>query len=193
MNGNYWAERERTKAAALKMAANLAAREKGLAVTAATRGLINDAAHDQTHQRKFERGFRSIDQPDEDGNLYDYSDCGRDMRRMLRALDALYWECVRELRFAAALECVPEPWRKMLEMIRDRIPRRTIMRRCRISRATYFRRIEAMRQMVEAFWQAFELRTRRGILISVPPCEKNQRNGQRGVLTRSLGEHPRSL
>ena len=106
MSGNYWAERERAKAAALKMAANLAAREKGLVVTAATRGLINDAAHDQTHQRKFERGFRSIDQPDEDGNLYDYSDCGRDMRRMFRALDALYWECVRELRFAAALDAL---------------------------------------------------------------------------------------
>ena len=86
MNGAaYWEERERAKKAALKMAANLSARDKGLVVTATRRGLANDVAHDQTNQRSFERG------------------CGRDMRRTLRAIDAPYWEHVRELRFWNAL------------------------------------------------------------------------------------------
>ena len=147
---NYWAEREAAKRAALKMAANLSAMEKGLVVTAAKRKLINDVAHDQTQQRMFERGFLSLDRPDENGNMYDYGDCGREMRRTLRSLDAPFRERIRDLRFAAALECIPEAWHPLLEMVRDRIPRRTIMRQCRISRATYFRRIEAMRQMVEA-------------------------------------------
>ena len=150
MSGNYWVARDRAKADALRMTANLSAREKGLAVTAATRGLINDAAHDRTRQRSFERAFRSIDRPDESGNICDYGDGGWNVRRMIRVLDAPYRERIRDLRFAAALERVPEAWRPMLEMIRDRIPREEIMWRCRISRATYFRRIEAMRQIVEA-------------------------------------------
>ena len=99
----YWEERERAKKAALKMAANLSARDKGLVVTATRRGLANDVAHDQTNQRTFERGFLSLDHPDEDGNMWDYGDCGRDMRRTLRAIDAPYWEHVRELRFWNAL------------------------------------------------------------------------------------------
>ena len=99
----YWEERERAKKAALKMAANLSARDKGLVVTATRRGLVNDVAHDQTNQRSFERGFLSLDHPDEDGNMWDYGDCGRDMRRTLRAIDAPYWEHVRELRFWNAL------------------------------------------------------------------------------------------
>ena len=99
----YWEERERAKKAALKMAANLSARDKGLVVTATRRGLANDVAHDQTNQRSFERGFLSLDHPDEDGNMWDYGDCGRDMRRTLRAIDAPYWEHVRELRFWNAL------------------------------------------------------------------------------------------
>ena len=104
MNGAaYWEERERAKADALKMAANLSARDKGLVVTATRRGLANDVAHDQTNQRSFERGFLSLDHPDEDGNMWDYGDCGRDMRRTFRAIDAPYWEHVRELRFWNAL------------------------------------------------------------------------------------------
>ena len=146
----YWEERERAKADALKMAAQLSAREKGTVALGVNRGMCDDARHDQTQQRTFERSFLSLDAPDEDGNMWDYGDCGRAMRRMFRDLDAPFWERVRDLRFAAALECIPEAWHPLLEMVRDRVPRRTIMRQCRISRATYFRRIEAMRQMVEA-------------------------------------------
>ena len=146
---DYWAARETAKSAALRIAANLSAQEKGLAVTAATRGLIDDVRHDQTQQRSFERTFLSLDCPDANGDTWDYGDCGREMRRMLRAIDAPFRERIRDLRFAAALECLPEEWRPMLEMIRDRVPRKAIMRRCRISRATYFRRVGEMRRLVE--------------------------------------------
>ena len=85
------------------MASRLSARDKGLVVTATRRGLANAAAHDQTRQRALERGFLSLDQPDGDGNMWDYGDCGRAMRRTLRAIDEPYWEHVRELRFCHAL------------------------------------------------------------------------------------------
>lgn len=102
----YWEERERAKKAALKMAANLSVRDKGLVVTATRRGLANDVAHDKTKQRSFERGFLSLDHPDEDGNMWDYGDCGREMRKMLRSLDADYRERVRSLRFTTALDAL---------------------------------------------------------------------------------------
>ena len=53
----YWEEYAAEKAAALKMAAKLTAREKGLVVTDTKRRLVNEAMHDQTRQRRFERKF----------------------------------------------------------------------------------------------------------------------------------------
>jgi len=58
--------------------------------------------HDQTRQRRFERTFLSLDRPDENGNLFDYGDCGWAMRQMLRTIDAPIVERIRDLRFAAA-------------------------------------------------------------------------------------------
>ena len=110
----------------------------------------NEYAHDQTRQRRFEQSFLSADCcPDEVGDPYDYGDCGRSARRMFREIDAPVVERIRELRFAAAIEAVPKEWRKMLRLIRQGVPRITIWRLCRISRATYFRRLEAMRLMFE--------------------------------------------
>ena len=100
---NYWEEREAAKEQALKMAANLSAREKGLVVTATKRALVNEAVHDQTLQRKFERGFLSLDAPDKEGHAREYSFGSREVNRMVRELDTPYWEQVREQRFAAAL------------------------------------------------------------------------------------------
>lgn len=100
---NYWAEREAAKTAALKMAAKLTAREKGLVVTATKRALVNEAVHDQTLQRKFERGFLSLDATDDEGRAREYSFGSREQNRMIRKLDAPYWEHVRELRFRCAL------------------------------------------------------------------------------------------
>ena len=148
----YWEERERAKKAALKMAANLSARDKGLVVTATRRGLANDVAHDQTNQRCFERGFLSLDHPDEDGNLWDYGDCGRDMRRALRAIDASYWEHVRELRFAAALDSLeahPELARALVAIRRHRHSgRKRIAAALGISVAAYAKRFTRISQIL---------------------------------------------
>ena len=147
---NYWAEREAAKRAALKMAANLSAREKGLVVTAAKRKLINDVAHDQTQQRMFERGFLSLDRPDENGNMYDYGDCGRDMRRTLRAIDAPFWEHVKELRFRNALYRLrdyPE-LQKTLRAIRRHRIRRKIFSALKIGAETYRRRFSDLTQIL---------------------------------------------
>ena len=152
MNGvAYWDERERAKKAAMKMAANLSARDKGLVVTATRRGLANDVAHDQTHQRSFERGFLSLDHPDEDGNMWDYGDCGRDMRRTLRAIDAPYWEHVRELRFWNALYKLrdyPE-LQKTLRAIRRHRVRRKIFSALKIGAETYEKRFRRVREILE--------------------------------------------
>ena len=151
MNGAaYWEERERAKADALKMASNLSARDKGLVVTATRRSLVNDVAHDQTRQRAFERGFLSLDHPDEDGNMYDYGDCGRDMRRTLRAIDAPYWEHVRELRFWNALYKLrdyPE-LQKTLRAIRRHRVRRKIFSALKIGAETYRRRFFDLTQIL---------------------------------------------
>ena len=151
MNGAaYWDEREQAKKAALKMAANLSARDKGLVVTATRRGLANDVAHDQTNQRSFERGFLSLDHPDEDGNMWDYGDCGRDMRRTLRAIDAPYWEHVRELRFWNALYKLrdyPE-LQKTLRAIRRHRVRRKIFSALKIGAETYRRRFFDLTQIL---------------------------------------------
>ena len=148
---NYWAEREAAKRAALKMAANLSARDKGLAVSATTKGLIDDVRHDQTYQRAFERSFLSLDHPDENGNMWDYGDCGRDMRRTLRAIDAPFWEHVKELRFRHALyrlrDC-PE-LQKTLRAIRRHRVRRKIFSALKIGAETYEKRFRRVREILE--------------------------------------------
>ena len=107
----YWEEYDAAKSAALKMAAKLSAREKGLMVRALHCNMKDEAQHDRTRQRLFERSMVSLDHPDENGDLYDYGDCNRAARRMFWELDAEYREKViepyrkyqRELRFKAAL------------------------------------------------------------------------------------------
>ena len=107
----YWEEYDAAKSAALKMAAKLSAKEKGLMVRALHCDMKDEAEHDQTRQRLFEQDMISLDHPDENGDLYDYGDCNQAARRMFRELDAEYREKViepyrkyqRELRFKAAL------------------------------------------------------------------------------------------
>ena len=139
---DYWAARETAKSAALRIAANLSAQEKGLAVTAATRGLIDDVRHDQTQQRSFERTFLSLDCPDDNGDTWDYGDCGREMRRMLRAIDAPFRERIRDLRFAAALDALdghPE-LQRTLRAIRRHRRRETIVAALGLPPDTYAKR-----------------------------------------------------
>lgn len=123
----YWEERDQAKKSALKMAANLSAREKGTVVLGVDRGMRDEARHDKTRQRKFERGFLSLDVPDEDGDMRDCGDGGRAMCAMIRTIDAEINEFLRELRFAAALDALdghPE-LQRTLTAIRDHYrPRR---------------------------------------------------------------------
>ena len=152
MNGAaYWEARERAKADALRMAARLSARERGAVVLGVNRGMCDDARHDQTQQRTFERSFLSLDAPDEDGNMWDYGDCGRDMRRTLRAIDAPYWEHVRELRFWNALYKLrdyPE-LQKTLRAIRRHRVRRKIFSALKIGAETYEKRFRRVREILE--------------------------------------------
>ena len=102
----------------------------------------NEYAHDHTRQRVFERGFLSLDCPDEDGHTYDYGDCGGTMRKMLREMDAPYHEHVRELRFAAALDALgkyPE-LRRTLRAIRRHRWRKRIVAALGISPEAYAKR-----------------------------------------------------
>ena len=92
----YWDEYDAAKMAALKMAAKLSAKEKGLMVRALHCDMKDEAEHDQTRQRAFEQSMLSLDHPDEDGNLYDYGDCSRAAKRMFREMDAEYREKVIE-------------------------------------------------------------------------------------------------
>ena len=151
MNGAAcWEEYEQAKAAALKMAAKLSARDKGLVVTASRRNLANDVAHDQTRQRNFERSFRSLDWPDDNGDMWDYGDCGRAMRLMLRAIDAPYWEHVRELRFWNALYKLrnyPELQRTLRAIRRHRV-RRKIFSALKIGAETYEKRFRRVREIL---------------------------------------------
>ena len=104
----------------------------------------NEYAHDQTRQRRFERRFLSLDCPDENGNPYDYGDCGRSMRCMMRKLDEPYREKVRDLRFAAALDALdgyPELQRTIRAIRRHRWRgREKIAATLRISQAAYAKR-----------------------------------------------------
>ena len=151
MNGaNYWAEREAAKRATLKMAARLSAREKGTVVLGVNRGMCDEARHDQTQQRSFERAFLSLDRPDENGNMFDYGDCGRTMRRMFRDLDAPLRERIHDLRFAAALDALdghPE-LQRTLRAIRRHRRRGKIAAALRIPPETYAKRFARICQIL---------------------------------------------
>jgi len=111
----YWEAREEARTAALRMAAGLSAREKGYLVRTIKNDAINETVHDYTEQRKFEKSFLSIDCPNEDGSMLDYSFGNREVNRVMRAIDEPYNSRQRELRrkrrFMAAcraLEDYPE-------------------------------------------------------------------------------------
>ena len=99
----YWEEYDAAKSAALKMAANLSAKDKGTMVRALHCNMKDEAQHDRTRQRLFEQSMVSLDRPDENGDLYDYGDCNRAAKRMFRELDAPVHEHFRKLKLRRAL------------------------------------------------------------------------------------------
>ena len=145
---NYWEEREAAKEQALKMAAKLTAKERGYLVRSVKNTLLDEVRHDQTMQRRFERSFLSLDAPDEDGHVPEYSFGNRELNHMVRELDRPYREHVRERRFAAAL------WKlrahpalcRTLRAIRTHRRRERIIAALGITKETYRQRLaELMR------------------------------------------------
>ena len=110
----------------------------------------NEYAHDQTRQRRFERSFLSFDCPDENGDQFDYGDCGRSVRRMLCELDEPYRAKVRDLRFAAALDalCKYPELRRTLRAIRRHRRRKRIIAALGISPETYAKRFVRICQVL---------------------------------------------
>ena len=140
----YWEEYDAAKSAALKMAAKLSAREKGLMVRVLHCNMKDEAQHDRTRQRLFEQSMVSLDRPDENGDLYDYGDCNRAARRMFRELDAPVHEHFRRLRLRQALYRLrryPELQATLKAIYKYRfLPRQKIFSALKIKGETYKQR-----------------------------------------------------
>ena len=155
----YWEEYDEAKSAALKMAAKLSAREKGLMVRALHCNMKDEAQHDRTRQRLFEQSMVSLDRPDENGDLYDYGDCNRAARRMFRELDAEYREKViepyrehqRNLAFWRALHALKDypELQTTLRAIRRYRVREKIFSALKIRGETYEKRLFRVREILK--------------------------------------------
>ena len=119
----------------------------------------DEAQHDRTRQRLFERGMVSLDHPDENGDLYDYGDCNRAARRMFRELDAEYREKViapyrehqRNLAFWRALHALknyPELQTTLRAIRRYRV-REKIFSALKIRGETYEKRLFRVREILK--------------------------------------------
>jgi hypothetical protein len=149
----YWEEYDEAKKAALKMAAKLSAREKGLMVRALHCDMKDEAKHDRTRQRLFEQSMVSLDRPDENGDLYDYGDCNRAARRMFREIDAPVHEHFRRLRLRQALYRLrkyPELQATLKAIYKYRfLPRQKIFSALKIRGVTYRKRLSDLTQILK--------------------------------------------
>ena len=149
----YWEEYDAAKKAALKMAAKLSAREKGLMVRALHCNMKDEAQHDRTRQRLFEQSMVSLDRPDENGDLYDYGDCNRAARRMFRELDAPVHEHFRKLRLRQALYRLrkyPELQATLKAIYKYRfLPRQKIFSALKIRGETYKMRLSRVTEILK--------------------------------------------
>ena len=155
----YWEEYDAAKNEALKMAAKLSAKERGLAVCALRCNMADEVRQDKTRQRRFESSMLSLDAPDANGNMYDYGDCNRAARRMFRELDAEYREKViepyrehqRNLAFWRALHALknyPELQTTLRAIRRYRV-REKIFSALKIRGETYEKRLFRVREILK--------------------------------------------
>ena len=149
----YWEAYDKAKQEALKMAAQLSAHEKGVMIRALHCDMKDEAKHDQTRQRTFEQNMLSLDHPDEDGNLYDYGDCGRAAKRMFREMDEPVNEHFRWLKLRRALYKLrqyPELQATLKAIFRYRFqPRQKIFSALKIGRETYEKRFSRVREILK--------------------------------------------
>ena len=150
----YWEAYDKAKQEALKMAAQLSAKEKGLMVTALKRGMINEAEHNEnTHQGKFEESFHSIDFPYENGVRYDYNEGCISANRLYYNLDEPYRERRRWLKIRRALYKLrryPELQATLKAIFKYRFqPRQKIISALKIRGETYRKRFSDLTQILK--------------------------------------------
>ena len=149
----YWEEYDAAKSAALKMAAKLSAKERGLAVCALRCNMADEVRQDKTRQRRFESSMLSLDAPDANGNMYDYGDCNRAAKRMFRELDAPVHEHFRRLRLRQALYRLrkyPELQATLKAIYKYRsLPRQKIFSALKIRGETYEKRLFRVREILK--------------------------------------------
>ena len=150
----YWEAYDKAKQEALKMAAQLSAKEKGLMVTALKRGMINEAEHNEnTRQGKFEESFHSLDFPNENGVRYDYNDGCISANRLYYNLDEPYRERRRWLKIRRALYKLrryPELQATLKAIFKYRFqPRQKIISALKIRGETYRKRFSDLTQILK--------------------------------------------
>ena len=150
----YWEAYDKAKQEALKMAAQLSAKEKGLMVTALKRGMINEAEHNEnTRQGKFEESFHSLDFPYENGVRYDYNEGCISANRLYYNLDEPYRERRRWLKIRRALYKLrryPELQATLKAIFKYRFqPRQKIISALKIRGETYRKRFSDLTQILK--------------------------------------------
>ena len=111
----------------------------------------DEARHDQTRQRRFERAFLSLDWRDENGDAFDYGDCGRAAKKLYAALDAPFRKRRRELLFKQALYLLrkhPE-LQRTLRAIRRFRRRQKIFSALQIRPEVYFKRFFRVQEILQ--------------------------------------------
>ena len=129
----------------------MTAHEKRLVRRAEKFAAVDEVRHDKTDQRLFEQSFLSLEQAEEDGLQYDYSDGCRQMRAIVRKLDEPYWNRVRELRFWNALYKLrdyPELQTTLRAIRRYRV-RRKIFSALQIKAGTYRERFSQLTKILQ--------------------------------------------
>ena len=112
---------------------------------------VNEVKHDQTRQRRFERAFLSLDWRDENGDAFDYGDCGRAAKKLYAALDAPFRKRRRELLFKQALYLLrkhPE-LQRTLRAIRRFRRRQKIFSALQIRPEVYRRRFSDLTEILQ--------------------------------------------
>ena len=112
---------------------------------------VNEVKHDQTRQRRFERAFLSLDWRNEDGDAFDYGDCGRAAKKLYAALDAPFRKRRRELLFNQALDLLRNhpKLQRTLRAIRRFRRRQKIFSALQIRPEVYRRRFSDLTEILQ--------------------------------------------
>jgi hypothetical protein len=112
---------------------------------------IDQIRHDQTRQRRVQRAFLSLDWRDEDGDAFDYGDCGRAAKKLYASLDAPFRKLRRELLFNQALDLLRNhpKLQRTLRAIRRFRRRKKIFSALQIRPEVYRRRFSDLTEILQ--------------------------------------------